>query len=234
MVDAGLPWNAKKVLGYIRSIGRNPDDLRLILMTHSHPDHASGALAISRRTGAKVVAHPDDTKVHADSEVSLSYLGVFTSLKVPVPFFQRTPVAQVLHDGHRLPTLGGVRVIHTPGHTPGSVCYLLENRSLLFSGDSLFSDGKRLSRSVSFPGSNSEDYRNSLTRLANLEFDVLCGGHGQPLMGGASERLRELLARRPDLPSWSEYVRSIPKRIYLLPRPEGRARLSAGTTAPPR
>ena len=214
LVDTGLPWNARSVLKYIGSIGRSAEELRLILMTHSHPDHTTGALTIRRRTGAEIAAHGHDTKVHSDHQVSVSYMGVFTSLRVPVPFLERTPVDHIVADGDVLPALDGIRVIHTPGHTPGSVCYLLESRGLLFSGDTLFSNGKRVSRSVPFPGSDRHDYRRSLQRLATLEFDSLLGGHGAPLVGGASDRLRELLAAKPNPPSWGEYLAGIPRRLY--------------------
>ena len=216
LVDSGLPWNVGGVLKYIRAIGRNPDDLRLVLMTHSHPDHTAGALGLRRRTGAEIVAHAGDTRWHADQEVSLSYMRVFTSLKAPIPFLQRTPVARLVEDGEVLPALGGVRVIHTPGHTSGSVCYLLEDRSLLFSGDTAFSNGRRLSRSLPFFGSDMQDYRRSLDRLAALEFDTLCGGHGEPLVGGASDRLRELLATRPSPPTWPQFLARIPSRMVRI------------------
>ena len=213
LVDSGLPWNVGRVLRYIRSIGRNPEDLGMVLMTHSHPDHSAGALGISRRTGADIVAHAGDTRTHGDRGVSLSYMRVFTSLNAPIPFLQRAPVARLVKDGDVLPVLGGVRVIHTPGHTPGSVCYLLEDRSVLFSGDTAFSNGRRLSRSLPFFGSRTDDYRRSLERLAGLEFETLCGGHGEPMVGGASDRLRELLTARPDPPTWPQFLARIPSRM---------------------
>ena len=114
LVDAGLPWDAGRIVRYIRSIGRRPDELGMVLTTHSHPDHTGGALSITRRTGAEVVAHARDTKTHADRAVSLSYLGVFSALKVPVPFLRRTP-ARPIGDGHVLPLLGGIKAIHTRG-----------------------------------------------------------------------------------------------------------------------
>ena len=85
-----------------------------------------------------------------------------------------------------LPIGDGVRVIHTPGHTPGSLCFMDEGRRLLFSGDTLFSDGDRVSRSVPFPGYDGDAYRHSINMLANEDFDTLCGGHGRPLVGGAT------------------------------------------------
>ena len=214
LVDSGLPWNTGRVLDYITQIGRRPADLGLILMTHSHPDHISGALALSRRTGADIVAHVADTKTHSDQQTSLSYMGVFGSLRLPVPFLQRTPVGKVVTGGEVLPLLGGIRVIHTPGHTPGSVCYMLESRSLLFSGDTVYSDGERVSRSIPFPGHDGRSYRRSLQTLASLEFETLCGGHGAPLVGGASDKLRELLAAKPDPPTWGQFLKSIPRRLY--------------------
>lgn len=214
LVDTGLPWNVKRVLKYIESIGRKPEELETILMTHSHPDHAGGALSISKRTGAEIVAHSNDTRTHSNNQTSLSYMGMFSALNLPVPFLQRTPVSRLLSDGQIIPVLGGIRVIHTPGHTSGSVCYLLQSRSLLFSGDTLFSNGKRVSRSVPFPGSNSNQYRESLNGLAKLEFDALCGGHGVPMISGASDRLRELLALRPEPPSWGAFLKSVPRRVY--------------------
>ena len=213
LVDAGLPWDAGRIVRYIRSIGRRPDELGMVLTTHSHPDHTGGTLPITRRTGAEVVAHAGDTKTHADLTVSLNYLGVFSALKVPVPFLRRTP-ARTIGDGHILPLLGGIRAIHTPGHTPGSLCFLLESRGLLFSGDTVFSDGARVQRSVPFPGASIRQYKRSLERLAELEFDILCGGHGSPLVGGASEALRKLLRRSPDPPTWSSLLKSVPSRLY--------------------
>ena len=212
LVDAGLPWNARAVVRYVESIGRKPEEISTILITHSHPDHTSGVPNIVRRTQASVRAHVDDTKAHRGGEVSLSYMGVFSSLSVPVPFLRRTPVSP-LTDGDVLPLLGGIKVIHTPGHTPGSVCYMVENQGLLFSGDTLFSDGTTVSRSVPFPGYDGRKYRDSLERLACLEFDALCGGHGEPLVGNASDRLKDLLRVRPDPPTWKGYVGGVPRRL---------------------
>ncbi|MSQ41215.1 MAG: MBL fold metallo-hydrolase [Dehalococcoidia bacterium] len=96
--------------------------------------------------------------------------------------FPKAPAGRLLEDGDVLPVLGGLRVIHTPGHTPGSMCLLLERHQALFVGDMLLSNGKRLSRSLFFPGSNAQDYRQSLHRLAALEFQAVLQGHGPPCL----------------------------------------------------
>jgi glyoxylase-like metal-dependent hydrolase (beta-lactamase superfamily II) len=214
LVDTGMPWSWRQVMKYIQQIDRRPEDLSTILMTHSHPDHTSGALNIVRRTGARIAAHSLDTRNHSVQGVSFGYMGVFNGLNVPVPFLQRTPVDQVMEEGEVLPVLGGIRVVHTPGHTPGSVCYLLEDRGVMFSGDTIFSDGRRVSRSIPFPGYNGLLYRQSLEKLACMQFDTLCGGHGLPLVGNASDMLRELLAARPEPPTWGDFIfRRIPRRL---------------------
>lgn len=189
------------MLDYIRAVGRRPEELDLVLMTHSHPDHYNGARSLNRRTGARLVAHPGDTKTVHNSEVRL---------RPQLPFLRGTPLDRTIEEGELLPVADGIRVIHTPG----SVCYLLEDRGVLFSGDTLFSDGVRLSRSVPFPRYDGHDLRASLARLATMEFEVLCGGHGEPLMGGASDTLRTLLATRPEPPTWGSYLRNIPRRLY--------------------
>ena len=70
LVDTGMPWNARGILSYISSIGRRPEELEAILMTHSHPDHSGGAPPIRKLTGAAILAHAHDTKSDDDDGVS--------------------------------------------------------------------------------------------------------------------------------------------------------------------
>ncbi len=151
LVDSGSPGDGRRIEEYLRSIGRDVKDIEYILVTHSHPDHTGSAFALAEKSGARVAAHRLDSKVHPDGEVSLSYMGVFTSVRLPIPYLRFTEVTDLVSDGDVLPIGDGVRVIHTPGHTPGSLCFMDGGRKLLFSGDTLFSDGDRVSRSVPFP-----------------------------------------------------------------------------------
>lgn len=214
LIDAGLPGSARRVFEYIERIGRRREELACILMTHNHPDHAGGAPKICDAGGAQISAHPHDAPARRDGERSLAYMGVFNALDLPLPFLRRAPVSRLIADDDVIPIAGGLRVVHTPGHTPGSVCFLLQEHSLLFSGDTIFSDGKVVSRSVPFPGSNAMRYKQSLERLAGMRFDILCGGHGAPLMGGASDMLQALLERNPQPPNWGEFLfKRLPRRL---------------------
>ena len=102
------------------------------------------------------------------------YPGQLLSLPWNLPFLGRIPAHQLLEEGQTLPTMGGLRVLHTPGHTPGSIALYLEERGVLFSGDMLLSDGRVFFRPFPFPGTNFRAYRSSVKRLARLEFDVAC------------------------------------------------------------
>lgn len=214
LIDAGLPWDARAVYRYVESIGRRPEEITSILMTHNHPDHTSGAYSISKRTGADIIAHEDDTRLHHSKGRDLGYMGMFNTVNLPLPFLRRAEVSQAASDGDILPIAGGIQVIHTPGHTPGSACYLMKERGVMFTGDTAFSNGKTVSRSIPFPGYDREAYRKSLERLGEMDFDVMCGGHGSPLVGNAAEKLRQLTAAKPELPTWRDLLlKRIPRRI---------------------
>ena len=216
LVDSGLPWNPSGIVKYIRSIGRSPTDLRYILVTHSHPDHIGGARSLARRTGAAVVAHRSDTRRDRNNRVSLSDNGMIGGLSTSLPLMGHTQVDLLVGEGDAVPVLGGVRVVHTPGHTRGSLCFLLEQSGVLFSGDTIFSDGSSLSRSVPFPGYDRDSYTRSLRRLSELSFEGVCGGHGVPLLTGGSTALKQLLENQPDPPTWGQFWRSAHRRLTRL------------------
>ena len=191
LIDAGLPGSADRILSYIRSIGREPQELRAIVITHSHPDHAGGAAKLRERTGAQVWAHRADTVQGATAHPLVRFWGAPGPLGAWL--FPKVTVDRVLEGSETLPVLGGLRVLHTSGHTPGSICLLLERYQALFTGDMVIGNGLRLSRSLFFPGSNAQDYWHSLRRLAAMAFQVVLTGHGPPCLQEGSLRLHTLL-----------------------------------------
>lgn len=131
--------------------------LEYILLTHGHFDHIGGVAAIQRDYGAKVVISSQDEPMLSSGKLNL---GAFMG-SVP----EKAQADILVEDGSEL-ALGGtnIKVLSTPGHTKGSVCYLAGD--CLFSGDTLFftSCGR-----TDFPGGSAAEMRRSLKRLSELD-----------------------------------------------------------------
>jgi len=125
LVDAGL--NTELILDFIRKKGLN---LEAVLLTHGHPDHLVGAAEIAEATGADVYLNSIEAKVvEMMPEMILAMLGI-DELQTPGEF-------KPLEDGQVLELAGlKIKVLHTPGHSPGSVSFLVEDA--LFDGDLVF------------------------------------------------------------------------------------------------
>ena len=146
LVDTGAPQDYMLLVDRIKSLGRSPVEVGHILLTHYHVDHAGSAAAFKRLSHAKVYAHADDVPyIQGDDSITSIYKkGVIGRLASLVPVvgaaLTRVPPVQVdvpCADGDMIPVLGGLRVIHCPGHTPGSAAYFWEEKGLLFTGDAI-------------------------------------------------------------------------------------------------
>ena len=182
LVDAGLPDSGPAVRDGLRTLGLAPEDVSLVLLTHEHADHAGGAGAFPN---ALLAAHPlaasklrhDDrraTHAHVSSEPELE-------------LYDRS----LVHAGGL-----ALRVLHTPGHTSGSVCLYEESRGLLFTGDTAFARGTLTSL---FASGSRGDHVASLKRLLVLPARLLLPGHGQVSEDPRSDLRRALASARDDL-----------------------------------
>ena len=212
VIDTGFPCNADRFCRYIRKIGRKPEDLTSILLTHRHLDHAGSAAELARQTGARVLAHPAETRdINGKAHVVSTWSKKRTPMRLRMA--APAPVDGFLADGDVLPFLGGVRVVHTPGHTDGSVCYLLERERVLFPGAMLLRDGSHIVRPLAKPGVDISVYEESLQRLAALDVEACCFAHGEPLRKGAGAEIRTLAARSRTGPEWWRAVHGMPKIV---------------------
>ncbi len=142
---------------YIKSIGI--EKLDYILLTHGHFDHIGGVKALKTDFGGKVVIHSLDADCLFDSEKSRA-----DDFNVGI---KPSEADLIVSDGEKIPFgKSEIEVIHTPGHTVGSVCYKIENH--LFSGDTLFAES--IGR-TDFPGGSFMEMIKSLNRLAKLKGD---------------------------------------------------------------
>ena len=192
LIDTGLPGSLNPIERYVKSIGKQLEQLRYVLLTPraSGPRRwCTGPLAEDRSLGPC----PSGDVRSNGSRQSVSYMGMFGALPLPLPFLRRVPADGVLSDDDLLPLLGGLQVVHTPGHTPGSLCYYLESIGVLFTGDLLIESRGALGKNRhAFPGASLRDYQASLARAASLPFDALCPGHGDPVTTNASAQVRSL------------------------------------------
>ncbi|MFC1919978.1 MBL fold metallo-hydrolase, partial [Chloroflexota bacterium] len=185
LIDTGGPGNAGRILKFIKDLGRYPEELTGIIITHSHIDHVGSQTELRALSGAKTMAHRNEVVSTNGNKWTLSphmigSNGVILDLLGRFKLFKPKDVDLLLRDGEILPFLDGLRVIHTPGHTPGSICLLLEKREVLFSGDTIINNEDRLSRPLPF-GADKDQLQQSLHRLAQLNFNICCSGHGSPM-----------------------------------------------------
>ncbi len=136
LIDTGVAGCEKRIFEYIRSIGRDPSEISLVILTHSHPDHIGSVRAIREATRCSVAAHPAERAWIEDVERQ--------NLERPVPGFATLVGGSVsidyeLESGLTIDTDGtreyDLEVIHTPGHSAGSIALFMPGQGALFSGD---------------------------------------------------------------------------------------------------
>ena len=154
-------------------------DIIAIFLTHSHLDHIGDLAILKEKYNIPIYVHPLDAEnVENPGSDGLSLFLPVAGVK-PDKFFE---------EGEQLMVgLLEIRVIHTPGHSPGGVCFYIEKEHILISGDTLFkgSMGK-----VCFPSSSPNAMWKSLKKLANLPTETrVSPGHGEPTTIGAESWL---------------------------------------------
>jgi glyoxylase-like metal-dependent hydrolase (beta-lactamase superfamily II) len=191
VIDTGAPGSGAEILEAVPRIDR-------IVLTHGHVDHCGSAAELHDATGASVFAGAGDAATISSGAAMPP--AVFEDWEIPI--FHRVsaglpesapPVSAVreLHDGDVLDFGGGAEVLAVPGHTDGSIAIHVRRHGVLFTGDTIANVGTVML------GTFNQDRAQtvaSFKRLAALEVETACFGHGEPITAAAGTRIRDTAA----------------------------------------
>ncbi|WP_018247737.1 MBL fold metallo-hydrolase [Orenia marismortui] len=154
----------------LKIINEHDLNVKYIINTHGHNDHIAANPKLLESTGAELLIHSQDSEFLQNPELNLSFFIGEMGQELKCPNADR-----LLEDGDTI-EIGDLefKVIHTPGHTPGSICMKLGN--ILFTGDTIFATG--VGR-TDFPKGSYQSLRESITKILEFEEDLkICPGHG--------------------------------------------------------
>ena len=168
LIDTGAGWSVDKIINNIKKLGFDSNNLTKILLTHCHIDHIGGAPEIKKRFGSRLYIHKLDAPPLENGDP------ILTAAKWYQTSFPPTPVDVKFNLPEGILMIGEQRIVclHTPGHTPGSICIYLDknDKRVLFAQDL---HGPILPEF----GSNLDDWDRSTKKLLDLDADILCEGH---------------------------------------------------------
>jgi glyoxylase-like metal-dependent hydrolase (beta-lactamase superfamily II) len=196
LIDTGMPGNATRIVEFLKSLGKEQMGSFTIILTHPDIDHSGSVAELKEKLGnVKVAIHEADAPRLTGEKPLKEVRGLAVFLfKAMSPFMKFKPVTPdlLLKDGEQV---DGLTVIHTPGHTQGSICLYSERLKAIFVGDALRTDKNGMPRlplaAMTF---NIEEAKNSIRKIASYEFELLLPGHGPPILTDASKKVKGLVA----------------------------------------
>ena len=185
LIDSGISASlAEEIIDGLRIVKASLKIKNLIL-THAHLDHTGGAATIVEKFSPNVYAHFNEAEAIMKGDESRVLTFMFPYDYTPVE------VTHTVKEGDRIFLNNGdeLLVIHTPGHTSGSICIFDEKNKALFTGDTIFAYGG-IGR-VDLPTGDTEQLIKSLGKLSNLDVIAFFPGHAEPVMYNASQEIKE-------------------------------------------
>ncbi|MCL4477581.1 MAG: MBL fold metallo-hydrolase [Deltaproteobacteria bacterium] len=205
IIDTGTPGKADNMLKELAGIGIKPSDVKAVIITHAHPDHTGSCAALIDKTRAKLYVHKDDLDVLVGKSgpprprYLLEKLSAFMIKHV---WKYKPPLDAIpVDEDSSISGFDGLKIIHTPGHTPGSISVLYERTGTLFCGDAINKRSDKLTGPIKYFTVDADQAWHSVGKIAALNFNSLCPGHGNWLYQDAQQKVHDLLTNnKPDQP----------------------------------
>ncbi|PEX44328.1 hydrolase [Bacillus cereus] len=186
LIDTGFPGQFEDIQVEMERIGVSFDKLKVVILTHQDIDHIGSLPEILQNleSNIKVYAHELD-KPYIEGELPL-----LKDAQVQNP--PKGKVSDTLIDGQELPYCGGIRILHTPGHTPGHISLYLKQSKTLVAGDSMYSVNGML-RGIHAPTTlNVKEAQQSLKKYSNLDIESVVCYHGGLSKGDINAQIQKL------------------------------------------
>lgn len=200
LVDCGLKKAPAKIVDGLASIGKHPKDVENIILTHAHDDHIGGAAKMIELSNPKFISMHEKDSYYPEKGVTprvdtRTFSGKLMS-RMPANKYTPFKVNKELKGGELIDTAGGLKVIHTPGHTDGHISLLHLESKTLITGDSIFNMTSRLTWSLSGFCVDYQQSRETAKRFVDLDFKHAAFTHGPEIIDKGKERITKFLAKR--------------------------------------
>jgi glyoxylase-like metal-dependent hydrolase (beta-lactamase superfamily II) len=185
LIDAGMPREQQLVFDLLDQLGRDPSQIVRILITHADIDHAGSLAAIQAETGAQIYAGEKTAKYLKAGKSPEHLPRLFQWFSNTFIKYQSVSENGIegFSDGDKLPLLGGLEVLATPGHTDDHFSFYSPSTGILFAGDAIDTRNGRLNRSRKLITADDEQANRSAIKLIELAPAAFACGHGDPLTG---------------------------------------------------
>jgi glyoxylase-like metal-dependent hydrolase (beta-lactamase superfamily II) len=203
LVDTSLSTKtAEKLDEQLKKVGYSLSDIQNILLTHAHPDHLGGLAGIQKRVNVRTYVHRRDAPVVRGEQPVVrprpENLQGINRLLASMPGMPPSTPARVdveLKEGDTLDDiLPGLRVVELHGHSPGQSGFWWPDKRVLIGGDVLMHFPWGLTYPLAMATVDMDEAKRSIRKVIDLAPDILCLGHGKPLVGNATEQVRAFAA----------------------------------------
>jgi glyoxylase-like metal-dependent hydrolase (beta-lactamase superfamily II) len=172
LIDPGLEKYLAFRLKEMREDGLDPKEVDVIAVTHLHPDHCGGIAALKEVSGAHVALHPSQREY---LDIMPEEASKFFGMDIATNFGLDLVLGARLSLGET-----ELEVLHTPGHSPCSICFYDDDKKILICGDLVFEKG--VGR-TDLPFGDTEELKNSIDMISERDTELLLPGHGMPVEG---------------------------------------------------